>query len=290
LGGSLALAMTSHSRRSKGLIGPHSLDYAPVVDTRTQNGRVRTLCVIILILLALKLLFSVVYCEGIEVVVWGTPDSVGSTVGQRWSSTERAIRTFDRLPPYLAGVVVGLCLSDGYLRVVKGCKNALLQFNQSVKNSEYFWFVFRLLAPLIISWPKLYTHVRSGTVCSSLHLVTRALPCFTKLHSLFYVNGLKCIPDSSIIYHLLTPIALAHWLIGDGAWKGSGVIICTDSYTISDCVRLMNVLRLRYNLDCTLQISAGKHPRIYIPSRSVPLLRSIVLPYFHPSLYKKLGF
>jgi hypothetical protein len=57
-----------------------------------------------------------------------------------------------------------------------------------------------------------------------IQLVTRSLPCFTQLHSLFYVkrnNGvvdIKVIPSD--IYDLLTPAALAHWIMGDGAKRG----------------------------------------------------------------------
>jgi hypothetical protein len=42
----------------------------------------------------------------------------------------------------------------------------------------------------------------------SVVITTLALPCFTKIHSLFYVNNKKVIPYN--IYELLTPVALAH--------------------------------------------------------------------------------
>jgi hypothetical protein len=50
------------------------------------------------------------------------------------------------------------------------------------------------------------------------------------------------------IYELLTPVALAHLIMGDGAVRPSGLILCTDSYTVADAVRLMNVLIIRYRL------------------------------------------
>jgi hypothetical protein len=76
--------------------------------------------------------------------------------------------------------------------------------------------------------------------------------------------------------------------MGDGTWKQSGVVLCTDFYTIQDVVRLRNVLRIRYSLDCTLR-NHHRNPRIYIPARSMPLLRSIVLPFMCSSIYYKLG-
>jgi hypothetical protein len=111
----------------------------------------------------------------------------------------------------------------------------------------------------------------------------RALPFLTELHNLFYPNGIKSIPAGVIMYHLVSPIALAHWLCGDGTWHGCGVIICTDSFTVPEVVHLMNVLMVRYHLVCSLRMHNGS-PRIYIQAESMPLLRSIVVPYMPASM------
>lgn len=73
-----------------------------------------------------------------------------------------------------------------------------------------------------------------------------SLPYFTELHSLFYVNGVKRLPVD--IYNLLTPEALAHLIQGDGEARNYGLILCTDSLTIQEVVKLMNVLMLKYQL------------------------------------------
>lgn len=54
----------------------------------------------------------------------------------------------------------------------------------------------------------------------------------------------------------------------------------------------MNVLIIRYGLNCTLQKKKKRDNqyRIYIISSSMPLLRSIVTPYIHSSMMYKLGF
>lgn len=83
------------------------------------------------------------------------------------------------------------------------------------------------------------------------------MPCFTELYDIFYVNGVKVIPNN--IYELLTPVAFAHLILGDGEFKSKGIYLCTDSYAIQDVVRLMNVLIIRYKLKCTLhKASNGK--------------------------------
>jgi hypothetical protein len=43
---------------------------------------------------------------------------------------------------------------------------------------------------------------------------------------------------------------------GDGSVSRHGLILCTNSYSIKDIVkpRLMNVLRIRYRLECSLHM------------------------------------
>jgi hypothetical protein len=115
---------------------------------------------------------------------------------------------------------------------------------------------------------------------------TRALPCLTYIHTLFYTNKLKFVPLD--IYMLLTPIALAHWIMGDGAKTGSGLILCTDSFSLKDVLRLMFVLQNRYNLNCSIITNKKNSYRIYIKKDSIPLLRKIVLPHMHFSMLYKL--
>src|SRR5687767_4992361 len=89
-------------------------------------------------------------------------------------------------------------------------------------------------------------------------------------------------------FNLLTPPALAHWIMGDGGKSKDGLKFCTDSFTIQDVVLLMNVLIIRYGLKCSLQFQSPNYYRIYIKTKSMPLLRSIVLPHMHSSMLYKI--
>lgn len=113
------------------------------------------------------------------------------------------------------------------------------------------------------------------------------MPCMSVLHSLFYPKGIKVIPEN--IYNMLTPVALAHVIMGDGAIHPHGLILCTDSYSVQDVVRFMNVLIIRYRFECTLRFHRPNQPRIYIRQRSMGLLRTIVTPHMDSSMLYKLG-
>jgi hypothetical protein len=59
-----------------------------------------------------------------------------------------------------------------------------------------------------------------------------------------------------------------------------GLTICTDGYTLKDVVRLINILQIRYDLDCTIHYSRGLQiSRIYIKANSMNKLRKIVNPH-----------
>jgi hypothetical protein len=87
---------------------------------------------------------------------------------------------------------------------------------------------------------------------------------------------------------MLTPIALAHLIMGDATALNYGLIICTDSYSIQDVVRLINVLIIKYRLECSCYNALTK-PRIYIKSKSMPILRDVVKPYMTESMLYKIG-
>lgn len=104
---------------------------------------------------------------------------------------------------------------------------------------------------------------------------------------LFNINRVKIVPED--IYNLLTPVALAHLIMGDGVAKQHGLILCTDSYNIVDIVRLINVLMIRYNLDCTIRSHTSDQLRIYIREHSMPILRELVKNHMDKSMLYKIG-
>jgi len=245
--------------------------------------------IILLILFVVILPFdsmnlSIIYCDNncSEVVVWGS--NLSSTV--KYPTFSKLISSTIVLTPYIKGALVGLILGDMWIQKRKPTWNARLGFERSMIHFDYFWRVFILLSHYCGSFPYFRHHVRKGISSYDIAFQTRALPCFTELYHIFYFNGVKIIPSN--IFELLTPTALAHWICCDGSAKPGGLELCTDSYTIPEVVLLINVLIIKYRFDCTLRFHSGKYPRIYIPTKSMAILRSIVLPYMDPSMLYKL--
>lgn len=139
------------------------------------------------------------------------------------------------------------------------------------------------------SLPHLNITYLNGIKKIGITLQTRAFPCITLIHDLFYPNGsAKIVPTE--IFNYLDEIALAHWIMGDGRSKTSGLDLCTDSFTLSDVILLMNVLMIKFDLECTLiqRDKNKKQYRIAIKARSMPKLIKLVKPYISKSMLYKI--
>jgi hypothetical protein len=113
------------------------------------------------------------------------------------------------------------------------------------------------------------------------------MPCITELYHDYYANKIKVIKPC--IYNDLTPIALAHWIMGDGTFNGITLLFCTDSYSIKDIVTLINALIIKYDIYCTIRYYKYCYPRIYVLKKYMIKLNKIVKPYMHSSMMYKLG-
>jgi len=73
-----------------------------------------------------------------------------------------------------------------------------------------------------------YLDKRTNKTYKSLNFLTKALPIFTGFYKLFYINKIKIVPND---LSLLTPLALAHWIMQDGAKSLSGgLYLYTDFF------------------------------------------------------------
>jgi hypothetical protein len=120
----------------------------------------------------------------------------------------------------------------------------------------------------------------------ALEFSTRAFPCFNELYISVYRDKVKVIPKN--IFDLLTPIALALWIKGEGAGLNKGLVLCTDSYTLKVVVKLVNLLKLKFDINCTIQGIKNNRPRIYVGPKSLPKLITLVKPYFLSNMLYKL--
>ena len=74
----------------------------------------------------------------------------------------------------------------------------------------------------------------------------------------------------------------------DGNKTGTGFRLNTQSFTKVENLLLIQILKEKFDLDCSLHLSGNNQQRIYIKSRSMLKFKDLVSPYFHESMVYKL--
>ena len=213
------------------------------------------------------------------------------------------------LPNILKDAIIGDLLGDGHLRFThKGSDglpkpNANAHFAMTLKSKEYATYLWKEIYNNICTstplrpWP----NPNTGKIPSQYAFNSRSLRSLTILHNEWYVLNketkkfIKIVPLN--INELLSPIGLAHWVMGDGFWSNHDktIFICTDNFTLAEVDLLIQVLKDKFNLLATKthRIKANKgicwRIRISRKSENLSKLISIVKPYFIPSMYYKLN-
>ena len=220
--------------------------------------------------------------DELSLVLYGS--NLSSTVGSpRFTSNERVLI---KIPTSKLSVFIGIILSDATIQKQNLGGDARLQFKQEYRHFEYFYSVFFQLSHFCSKGPYVTKAILHKRVHYGLGFTTRSLLCITELYHLFYSDGKKIIPNN--LFELLTWEALVHWIIGDGIYS-SGITLQTQCFTLKELVLIINVLILKFRLECTIH-KQGNHHVIYIKSKSLKKNLHNMLPYIHPTmLYKFKG-
>lgn len=222
-----------------------------------------------------KWLFSSTSLTGEELSKWVIPDSV-------WE------------------IVTGEMLGDGYIKYdpfTPGTKGRL-QFTFSSDILHYVKYLKHVaLAPICTEfeptpWPNPET---TGKKTTQYSISTKSLESISKLHSSWYKkeNGknIKFVPLN--IEELLTPLGLAHWIMGDGYYSDNCTFICTDNFTKQDVERLTKILGNKFGIKATLKKRKNKDGievwRIRTSRLSMGNLKTLVVPYLIPKMLYKVG-
>lgn len=179
-------------------------------------------------------------------------------------------------------VIIGCILGDGYLRKLKGRKDAFLEINHSIKAKEYVDWKYQCLKDLVVSPPKSRFQNKDKSKMA-YRFFTKQHPLFTKLWQEFYQNGKKIIPKN----FRLSPLILAIWFMDDGSkTKKNDVYLNCQQFDLQSQRRLLHALRL---LGVRARINRDKkYYRIRIYKESLPRFVKIIKPYLHPTMRYKL--
>ena len=189
-------------------------------------------------------------------------------------------------------MLYGSLLGDSYAERRSEGQGTRLSFSQESSREEYLLWLHSYIADLGYCQPtppKIQTRMGlKGKIRYVMRFHTYTYQSLDFLRDAWYKQGVKSVPDNIADY--LTPMAIAIWIIDDGARVGKGLKFCTNSFSFQDCTRLSVILHEKYDLKSSVQ-KAGQvnEYHIYVWKESMPKLRSIVAPYILSSILYKLG-
>ena len=177
--------------------------------------------------------------------------------------------------------IIGTLLGDGYIRRVKGRKDAFLEVNHSITQKEYVEWKYKILKNLTRSGPK----SRNGNGKRiAYRFFTKQNLAFTKIMDLFYKDKKKYIPDLK-----LDPMMLAVWFMDDGSrCSKSNVYLNTQQFSKEDQYKLLGFLE-KIGLEGTLN-KDKQYFRIRFKASSIPKLFGMIKQFIIPSMKYKLGY
>lgn len=204
----------------------------------------------------------------------------------------------------VVSVLVGCLLGDAYASQSKGkIIGTCFRFKQSGRHKDYLFFLYNFFFErgyCTASGPRQYKTIlkynQKVKTYYGYEFDVFTFSSFNWLYNLFYRDGKKIILPELINY--ITPMSLAFLIMDDGGWVGGSksVRISTNNFTFEEVKLLVEMFKIKFNLDCTVQKlsnfkenpSKNKYS-IYVKTASLPTLKKLILPYIHSSMLYKLG-
>lgn len=185
------------------------------------------------------------------------------------------------LTQFQKSVIIGTLLGDGYLRIFKGRKDALLEVNHSISQKDYVDWKYSVLKNFCASPPKM----RKGNGKRvAYRFYSKQLSELTELYRLFYRAGKKIIPDNLN----LDPVILSVWFMDDGSsCRTFDVYLNTQQFNDGDQKKLILALN---SLGLEAKINKDKiYYRLRFLKSSVPRLKELLHDKIIPSMRYKIG-
>lgn len=181
-------------------------------------------------------------------------------------------------------VLVGTLLGDGCL-AMHGY-NARLHIKHKVAHRALVEFKLGVFRRFISMNPHEFDQVLFGKRYPAIQFATRTSPVFTKWHDYFYRDRRKVVPNE--IAELLCPLALAVWIMDDGAADHVGMTLQTHSFCEVEVKLPAKALSEKFSLCVTIRKNRGREV-IYVPLAEMPKLWSIIEGHILPEFVYKLG-
>lgn len=158
----------------------------------------------------------------------------------------------------ILSVIFGSLLGDAHAEKRLAGLGTRITFFQEAVHVKHLINIHKLLSGsgyCNSNTPVITTRLGSkGKLRKIIRFTTSTYTSFNWIHDLWYDNDVKRVPRCIDKY--LTPLALAIWIMNDGAKVSKGLKLCTNSFAYEECLILVKALSNNFNIKASLQ-SAG---------------------------------
>lgn len=129
----------------------------------------------------------------------------------------------------------------------------------------------------------------------SYRLKTLSLPVFNYYYQLFYV----CAVDSNVSYkvipsniaELLTPVVLAHLVMGDGNYQTNAntIRIYTNAFSKQDLEILATAIETKFNIYVGVRHDRNNQYILAIGTKHIKAFQDLIYPHMHDSMLYRIG-
>jgi hypothetical protein len=201
------------------------------------------------------------------------------------------------MPPYIQEVITGMLWGDSCISKPTSTGKSQLMFEQAnLLFIQLLWNIFNSIG-ITGAAPSTRSRFdqRTGNTYTSHRFNSFTLPILAVLYYKWYTfvegKSIKHLPTN--IHSLLTPVAIAFWVAGDGHYNISQgtVVIATDSFTLTEVELLQSILLEKYGIKSTINSNgSGKEQyRIRISKKSMPILQALVAPHIPEMMSYRIG-
>lgn len=222
-------------------------------------------------------------------------NTVGSYQTRYWHKNLIPLKQAVVITPLQHSIIIGSLLGDGTMRLGKGARNASFKTEQGLQQKTYVFWKYLHLKPLVLTEPKIsyrYQHDTKEKYEKSWWFRTIRHPLLTEICYRFYkING-HCVGKKIIprdIHDILTPMALAVWIMDDGSYNGKKIDISTYAFTLSEIHLLQKCIEKRYGVEMKYYRDRNKGYRLYCNQKETAKLVNIINPYVIDSMKYKIG-
>lgn len=190
--------------------------------------------------------------------------------------------------------LIGSLLGDGNMRIPGHNINANFIIAHGGGQKDYVWWKYLLLKEWVLTPPKKSVrryHKDKTRSLISWRFLTISHPQLTEIYQIFYQKNRKIIPKD-IEKLLISPFALAVWVMDDGNRNRDALFLNTQNFSLQDQNKLCRCLKNNFGLESAINKHSISNDRqlyrIRINTDSTKRLYYLIQEYLLPSMHYKI--